>query len=517
MSAWEADSPLSIIGVRIVREDTNVWVDIPVNHSKIELCCELEDRRIAMREYTETYSPKFTQAMKELFSENDRIGFVTTAYDVSAEDVFSDSLLHAVTYEAHHSFDLGWTKGKRPKFERFHFVKTENVGFVVIKLRRCRGPDEGRPCKKRRGGAGDQCVQVRSAASNAPHQEGHAHLHLCLLCSSPRLLADCLATQLPWLRIPEAGLHAQVASTLKHMRGNTAGRWTPSLLKGIMNLIGWRVKPVHIVTGQYLPFSAASSAAVNAVLGACEFPKGKQEPEVRHHSAIDDICFPQRAVRYQANMVNTQNRTICARQDWQIDVAVRCRHLKDVAIDMTTAYKDIVMARWDRLAVDGKAGHQYQHQVTRSLRKPWQDGISEHREVCVMYSNIVSCDRRLLAPSAESEEREMSHMQCMEPMLAADFVAMSAMEEWQGRVPDVFKIYQKFCSQAKTSKNGELSVRTMASVRRETKEVLELQEMNTVCLTHMYAKCHNNNAACCCTTQSALWCAGVHCFCACMA
>lgn len=72
----------------------------------------------------------------------------------------------------------------------------------------------------------------------------------------------------------------QVGAALKHLRGNSAGKWTPKLLKRAMRLAGRHVTPAAVVVGPFLPFSGASTTAANKVLAAIRLPKGTDKPEV---------------------------------------------------------------------------------------------------------------------------------------------------------------------------------------------------------------------------------------------
>lgn len=76
-------------------------------------------------------------------------------------------------------------------------------------------------------------------------------------------------------------------------------------------------------------------------------------------------------------------------QDWQIEAATEVKFLDDIAGQQTNYYRDFVLAEAQRLAIPGKTGPEHQAQVKEFLTKPWQDGISEHREVGPLPNNTL--------------------------------------------------------------------------------------------------------------------------------
>lgn len=71
-------------------------------------------------------------------------------------------------------------------------------------------------------------------------------------------------------------------------------------------------------------------------------------------------------------------------------------------------------------------------------------------------------------------------LQLMEPMIIADFIAMSATDEWQNRVPDINAVFTETIAVVDESKSGAPTARLMTTVKKKLKEILSNQPRNTV-------------------------------------
>lgn len=161
----------------------------------------------------------------------------------------------------------------------------------------------------------------------------------------------------------------------------------------------------------------------------------------------------------------------CYTQVWQIDCALRIRHMRDIAQEQTQFFKDIVVAGWDRLARPGKDTAQFKTAVQTSLHKAWADGPGEHREVWrrkFLYTLMYNKASLVL----QQRPLTVKTMQALEPMLLADFVAFSDTDPWRERVADIYKIFVDVSREVSQAKNSVVTARVMSGVKKKLKSLL---------------------------------------------